>query len=108
MGALWNSSDAPPNEIPDLEERLTSRFNCGLVARIDKPCYETRVEIVHESLLSNWPRLVRWRTQDAEGAQLRDELRQAAELWQKRGNPEDLLWTGTSFKEYELWRESLV
>jgi chromosomal replication initiator protein len=40
------SSDAPPNEIPDLEERLTSRFNCGLVARIDKPCYETRVEIV--------------------------------------------------------------
>ncbi|MBT8486848.1 MAG: chromosomal replication initiator protein DnaA [Phycisphaerales bacterium] len=40
------SSDAPPNEIPDLEERLTSRFNCGLVAHIDKPCYETRVEIV--------------------------------------------------------------
>jgi chromosomal replication initiator protein len=40
------SSDAPPNEIPDLEERLTSRFNCGLVARIDKPCFETRVEIV--------------------------------------------------------------
>ena len=40
------SSDAPPNEIPDLEERLTSRFNCGLVARVDKPCYETRVEIV--------------------------------------------------------------
>jgi serine/threonine protein kinase/WD40 repeat protein len=66
---------------------------------------QTRVEIVHESLLSNWPRLMRWRMQDAEGAQLRDELRQAAELWEKRGNPEDLLWTGTSFKEYELWRE---
>ncbi len=41
------SSDAPPNEIPDLEERLTSRFNCGLVARIDKPSYETRVEILN-------------------------------------------------------------
>jgi chromosomal replication initiator protein len=40
------SSDGPPNEIPDLEERLTSRFNCGLVARIDKPSYETRTEIV--------------------------------------------------------------
>jgi chromosomal replication initiator protein len=40
------SSDAPPNEIPALEERLSSRFNCGLVARIDKPGYETRVEIV--------------------------------------------------------------
>ena len=40
------SSDAAPCEISGLEERLTSRFNCGLVARIDKPCFETRVGIV--------------------------------------------------------------
>ena len=40
------SSDAPPNDIPDLEERLVSRFNCGLVARVDKPCFETRVSIL--------------------------------------------------------------
>jgi chromosomal replication initiator protein len=40
------SSDAAPSEIPDLEERLVSRFNSGLVARIDRPCYETRVSIL--------------------------------------------------------------
>jgi chromosomal replication initiator protein len=40
------SSDAAPCEIAGLEERLTSRFNCGLVARIDKPSFETRVGIV--------------------------------------------------------------
>jgi chromosomal replication initiator protein len=40
------SSDAAPTEIPDLEERLTSRFSAGLVARIERPCFETRVSIV--------------------------------------------------------------
>ena len=42
------SADCPPSEIPELEERLVSRFNWGLVARIEKPCYETRVAIVQK------------------------------------------------------------
>ena len=64
-----------------------------------------RIEIVHESLLKAWPRLVRWQTQDEEGALLRDQLKQAAHLWDEKGRPADLLWSGTSFREYELWRE---
>ncbi len=40
------SSDAPPEEIPDLEDRLVSRFKWGLVTSVAAPQYETRVEIV--------------------------------------------------------------
>ncbi|MEM9560524.1 MAG: chromosomal replication initiator protein DnaA, partial [Planctomycetota bacterium] len=40
------SSDAPPEDIPDLEDRLVSRFKWGLVAEIQPPGYETRVEIL--------------------------------------------------------------
>lgn len=40
------SSDAAPEEIPSLEARLVSRFKWGLVAKIDPPCYETRVAIL--------------------------------------------------------------
>lgn len=40
------SADCPPRDIPDLEERLISRFNWGLVTRIDRPCLETREAIV--------------------------------------------------------------
>jgi WD40 repeat protein len=64
-----------------------------------------RIEIVHESLLRAWPRLVRWQAQDEEGAVLRDQLKQAAHLWEEKGRPDDLLWTGTSEREYELWRD---
>ena len=42
------SSDSPPHEIPRIEERLVSRFKWGLVARIDRPSYETRVAIVRK------------------------------------------------------------
>ena len=42
------SCDRGPGQIPDLEERLVSRFNWGLVARIDRPGYETRVAIVRK------------------------------------------------------------
>jgi chromosomal replication initiator protein len=42
------SSDSPPHEIPQVEERLVSRFKWGLVVRIDRPSYETRVAIIRK------------------------------------------------------------
>lgn len=40
------SSDAAPEDIPTLEERLVSRFKWGLVAKVDAPVFETRVAIL--------------------------------------------------------------
>jgi DNA-binding winged helix-turn-helix (wHTH) protein/WD40 repeat protein len=65
-----------------------------------------RVEISHESLLANWPRLVRWQTQDADAVQLRDQLRQAAKTWDEHDRTDDLLWTGSAYREFAVWRES--
>jgi chromosomal replication initiator protein len=55
FNALYNngkqiilSADSAPGKIPSLEDRLISRFNWGLVARIDPPSYETRVAIVQK------------------------------------------------------------
>lgn len=95
------------------EEVLRSLIDARLLSSFEAPAHEgeklrRRVEIIHESLLSAWPRLIRWQTQDADSAQFRDQLRQAAQVWEERGRPVDLLWTGGSYKEFEVWREKYL
>ena len=53
FNALYNqqkqiviSSDHPPLEIPEIEDRLISRFKWGLVTEVEQPCFETRIAVV--------------------------------------------------------------
>lgn len=47
------TSDRHPNEIKDLEDRLVSRFNQGLVINIKEPDQETCVQILEKKIESN-------------------------------------------------------
>ncbi len=86
-------------------ELIDARLLTSYEVREDEHDPIRRVEIIHESLLANWPRLVRWQTQDPDAAQLRDQLRQAARTWDEHGRTDDRLWTGTAYREFQLWRE---
>jgi len=44
------TADKPPKDIPMLEERLTSRFNQGLVTDIQQPDIETRIAILRNRI----------------------------------------------------------
>ncbi len=62
------------------------------------------IEIVHEALIREWPRLVEWRREDVEGSRFHEQLRAAARQWDDRGRPRGLLWRGDALAEYQLWR----
>ena len=88
VGAGFTPARAAASEV--LRELIDARLLTSYEVREDEHEPIRRVEIIHESLLANWPRLVRWQTQDQEGAQLRDELRQAARTWDEHGRTDDL------------------
>ncbi|MDO9577526.1 MAG: chromosomal replication initiator protein DnaA [Candidatus Cloacimonadales bacterium] len=55
------TSDRPPKDIPDLEQRLVTRFEWGLLADMKSPDFETRVAILKKKA-------------DFEAINLRDEV----------------------------------
>jgi len=57
------TADKPPKDIQKLEERLTSRFNQGLVTDIQQPDLETRIAILRNRF-----------EQDGEGLSLPDDV----------------------------------
>ena len=52
------------------------------------------VEVTHEALLHEWPRLRRWLEEDAEGRRVRRDLREAASNWRSGGRDSGDLYRG--------------
>jgi chromosomal replication initiator protein len=55
------TSDRPPKDIPDLEKRLVTRFESGLLCDLKHPDFETRVAILRKKA-------------EPENIQMRDEV----------------------------------
>ncbi|MGC4114513.1 MAG: protein kinase [Myxococcales bacterium] len=62
------------------------------------------VELVHGSLITNWPLLQRWLEEQRDDLVFREQLRTAAKQWDGRGRPQGLLWRGEAMQEARLWR----
>jgi WD40 repeat protein/serine/threonine protein kinase len=94
--------DQVHHQVPDqvIEELVRAR----LLVASEGEDGEDRVEVVHEALLSSWPRLVSWQNEDTESARLRDQLRAATRQWLERGRSRGLLWRGDALLEYRVWR----
>lgn len=64
---------------------------------------EDQVELAHEALLREWPRLREWLDEDAEGRRLHRHLAQAAREWDAAGHDPAELYRGTRLAATRDW-----
>jgi WD40 repeat protein/DNA-binding SARP family transcriptional activator/energy-coupling factor transporter ATP-binding protein EcfA2 len=61
------------------------------------------VEVAHEALFDNWPRLANWLDEDEHGRRLRAHLAPAALAWDESGRPEADLYRGVRLDAAVDW-----
>jgi WD40 repeat protein len=64
---------------------------------------EDTVEVAHEALLREWPRLRAWLEEDVQGHQLRQHLTHAATQWQARGRDASEVYRGARLSAALDW-----
>lgn len=63
------------------------------------------VDVSHEALIRNWPRLRRWIEEDRAGLRLHRRITEAAQEWQQREFDDSVLFRGTRLAQSIEWRE---
>ncbi|MDP9342064.1 MAG: AAA family ATPase [Actinomycetota bacterium] len=64
---------------------------------------EETVEVAHEALLGEWPRLREWLEEDAQGRQLRLHLTEASRQWERSGREAGELYRGARLSATLDW-----
>jgi WD40 repeat protein/class 3 adenylate cyclase len=64
---------------------------------------EGSVEVAHEALLTEWPRLREWLAEDAQGRQLRLHLTEASKQWERSGREAGELYRGARLSATLDW-----
>jgi DNA-binding SARP family transcriptional activator len=67
---------------------------------------EESVQLAHEAVAREWPRLLEWLAEDAEGQRIMRHVSAAARAWDVMGRPDSELYRGARLAATVQWRES--
>jgi WD40 repeat protein len=95
-GVLYRSGEAQYRVDEVLEKLIQARL--VRLTEGDRP-EDAQVEVAHEALIRNWPRLVDWLEEERFTLRQRLRLTEAAEQWQTRVQEASLLWRGALLAE---------
>lgn len=87
----------------DDEDDAAAHVLAVLVERRLLVAEENSVELVHDALMEQWPRLTEWLEDDAEGRRVHRHLAQAAASWNNAGRDPGDLYRGTRLAAALEW-----
>jgi hypothetical protein len=99
---LLGLSDHPSEVQALIDQLVTGRL---LVVQRRAGADGSAVEIVHESLITSWPTLRRWREESVEDSAFLEQLRNASRQWESKGRPAGLLWRGEAMEEAQRFHK---
>ena len=88
------------------DDARVARVLATLVERRLLVADDGTVELVHEALLEQWPRLARWLEEDAHGRRLHRQLTQAASEWEASGREPSELYRGARLAAALEWADA--
>jgi len=88
-------------EASDRIDRVLDRLIRTRLVRVSEgdTAADEQVEVAHEALVRNWPRLVEWLEEERVTLRQRLRLTMAAEEWQRLGQDPSALWRGVVLDE---------
>ena len=87
------------DEGPDVLERLRDSRLVSSRRAEDGPAGDAELELIHESLITRWAQLARWVEASRDELAIARQIESAAELWVRRGRPEQEVWRGEALDD---------
>lgn len=94
--------------LPSADERLAAvieRLGALRLLTFDQTPETARatVEVAHEALISEWPRLTNWVENSRDDLRLRQRIVTAAEEWEESGRDTEFLLAGSRLEQFSDW-----
>jgi tetratricopeptide (TPR) repeat protein len=95
-------------ESTSINRDVVDRFVRTRLLTTDRVGKVETVEVSHEALIREWPRLIEWLHDARESMRLHKALRADVTEWLQRGQPDDMLYRGTVLQDSYRWIQNNV
>jgi conflict system STAND superfamily ATPase len=94
-----------PEEQPAVEQVIEELADARLLTTSLDASGERQVDVAHEALIRDWPRLRRWIEEDPTALRTHRRITEATQEWRRMQRDESVLFRGVRLAQAQEWRE---